>query len=179
MKIKQWLVVLMTTLMMLYASALVQATPGDVSPADTPDGKIDVNDAVEILRMVLGIRTDKPAEADVSPLNDPDGIIDVNDAVVILQNVLGIVAVITVDGTSLTSNIPDATNGETLFVSNGCNASSCHGSSPANNRNRILNGKDAANIRTAINNNNGGVMRNFSGLTDEQLEDIAAWLSTF
>ena len=75
--------------------------PGDVSPAGTPDGQVDVNDAVEILRMVLGIRTDRPKEADVSPLGKPDGQVDVNDAVVILQRVLGIVTEITVDGHSV------------------------------------------------------------------------------
>ena len=75
--------------------------PGDVSPADAPDGQVDVNDAVEVLRMVLGIRTDQPKEADVSPLGSPDGQVDVNDAVVILQNILGIVAEITVDGHSV------------------------------------------------------------------------------
>lgn len=77
------------------------AEPGDVSPAASPDGNVDVNDAVEVLRMVLGIRADKPSEADVSPYGKPDGIVDINDAVVILQRVLGIVADITVDANSL------------------------------------------------------------------------------
>ena len=82
-------------------SASDETKPGDVSPAVVPDGNVDVNDAVEVLRMVLGIRTDKPKEADVSPFGKPDGKVDVNDAVVILQRVLGIVSEITVDGNAL------------------------------------------------------------------------------
>ena len=76
----------------------LSAMPGDVSPMNAPDGTVNINDAVEVLRMVLGIRTDKPMTANVSPYGNPDDQVNVNDAVVILQYVLGIVGEITVDG---------------------------------------------------------------------------------
>lgn len=113
--------ILLVCFVVVTGTSPVWAKPGDVSPALSPDGNVDVNDAVEILRMVLGIRADKPREANVSPFGSPDEAVDVNDAVVILQHVLGIIGEITVDGTSTQSMRSDYQYMNTLRTQAGLN----------------------------------------------------------
>ncbi|MGB8337500.1 MAG: c-type cytochrome, partial [Burkholderiales bacterium] len=57
------------------------------------------------------------------------------------------------------------------------NCASCHGADVKTNTSKILNGKNAASIQTAINNNVGG-MGVFSALTATQVANIAAYITT-
>ncbi|MGD0585589.1 MAG: hypothetical protein ABSA86_07405, partial [Oryzomonas sp.] len=63
------------------------------------DGKIDVSDALMVLRIAVGLENataDILAKADVAPLKDgkpaPDGVIDINDALLILKRAVGLVS---------------------------------------------------------------------------------------
>jgi len=67
-----------------------------------------------------------------------------------------------------------ATNGKALYASNGCG--SCHGTVPATMN--VLTGANSPSvIQGAINSNFGG-MGKYSGLTSQNLADIAAYLAT-
>ncbi|MFZ3161667.1 MAG: cytochrome c [Rhodoferax sp.] len=66
-----------------------------------------------------------------------------------------------------------AATGKTLYASNNCGM--CHGTPPATLK--VLNGANNPTvIRSAI--NSVGTMGNYSGLTDQNLADIAAYLAT-
>jgi hypothetical protein len=64
----------------------------------TGDGKVDISDALKVLRMAVGLDSataDDYARADVGPLKggkpSPDGVIDISDALVILEYSVGLV----------------------------------------------------------------------------------------
>lgn len=67
-----------------------------------------------------------------------------------------------------------ATNGKALYASNGCGA--CHGAVPAS-MNVLAGANNASVIQNAIASNLGG-MGKYSGLTSQNLADIAAYLAT-
>jgi trimeric autotransporter adhesin len=71
-------------------------------------------------------------------------------------------------------------NGKVLYnqVVSGlnCSNSGCHGTDPTLGKNKILNGKSASVIQSAINNNTGG-MGVFSVFTAAQITDIAAYIT--
>ena len=67
-----------------------------------------------------------------------------------------------------------ATNGKALYVSNNCG--SCHGTVPAS-LNVLAGANSPSVIQNAINSNFGG-MGKYSGLTSQNLADIAAYLAT-
>ena len=72
------------------------------------------------------------------------------------------------------AGVASAANGKALYVSNNCGA--CHGTPPANLN--VLAGANSPNvIQGAITSNFGG-MSQFSGLTSQDLADIAAYLAT-
>ena len=72
---------------------------GDLAPFGSPDGVVNVGDALVALRLALGLETATQGDiehGDVAPLNaagypDPDGNITVGDALVILRKALGII----------------------------------------------------------------------------------------
>jgi len=72
---------------------------GDLAPFGSPDGVVNVGDALVALRLALGIETATQEDiehGDVAPLNAagypaPDGVITVGDALVILRKALGII----------------------------------------------------------------------------------------
>jgi hypothetical protein len=62
------------------------------------DGKVDISDALKVLRIAVGLETttaDNYAAADLAPLKNgkpaPDGVIDIADALVILEKAVGLV----------------------------------------------------------------------------------------
>ena len=67
-----------------------------------------------------------------------------------------------------------ATNGKALYASKGCGG--CHGTPPAN-MNVLLGANSPSRIQSAISGNLGG-MSQYSGLTSQNLADIAAYLAT-
>ena len=77
--------------------------------------------------------------------------------------------------TSTTTPAVNTSAGKTLYDNN---CSGCHSGNPAANINKVLNGKNPAAIRSAINANKGG-MSFLSNLTDQELQAIADYLSTF
>jgi len=79
------------------------------------------------------------------------------------------------DGTATPTVTADAVAGKSLYGDQGCSASGCHGVDPALNQNNILHGVEIEKTRAAINNNKGGMMQ-FMDLTDEELQNIAAYL---
>ena len=82
-------------------SVLSQIPSGDIAPLGTPDGQVNVGDALVALRFSLGLEPGHPTAdelsyGDVAPLHDnhqpnPDGQITVGDALVILRKALGLV----------------------------------------------------------------------------------------
>jgi len=70
--------------------------------------------------------------------------------------------------------VASAVNGKALYASNGC--SSCHGVVPAN-MNVLAGANSPTVIQSAIAGNLGGMGR-FSGLSSQNLADIAAYLAT-
>jgi Abnormal spindle-like microcephaly-assoc'd, ASPM-SPD-2-Hydin len=73
----------------------------------------------------------------------------------------------------------DAVAGKVLYETVppvACANSGCHGIDPSKNQNKISNGRSATAIRSAINGNAGG-MGFLSGVTDLQLQDIAAYIA--
>lgn len=70
--------------------------------------------------------------------------------------------------------VPSASNGKALYASKGCGG--CHGTVPAN-LNVLAGANSPAVIQNAITSNLGG-MGQFSGLTSQDLADIAAYLAT-
>jgi Abnormal spindle-like microcephaly-assoc'd, ASPM-SPD-2-Hydin len=73
----------------------------------------------------------------------------------------------------------DAAAGKVLYETVpplACANSGCHGLDPSRNLNKISSGRNAAVIRSAINNNTGG-MGFLSAVTDLQLQDIAAYIA--
>lgn len=70
--------------------------------------------------------------------------------------------------------VASATNGKALYISNGCGG--CHGTVPAN-LNVLAGANNPSVIQNAISSNFGG-MGQFSGLTSQDLADIAAYLAT-
>ena len=73
-----------------------------------------------------------------------------------------------------TATAASATNGKALYASNNCGA--CHGAVPAN-LNVLAGANNPTVIQNAIASNRGG-MGQFSGLTSQNLTDIAAYLAT-
>ena len=67
-----------------------------------------------------------------------------------------------------------ASNGKALYASNGCG--SCHGTVPAS-MNVLAGANNPSVIQSAISSNFGG-MGKYSGLTSQNLADIAAYLAT-
>ena len=67
-----------------------------------------------------------------------------------------------------------ATNGKALYASNGCGG--CHGAVPAG-LNVLAGANSPSVIQSAIGSNFGG-MGKYSGLTSQNLADIAAYLAT-
>jgi mono/diheme cytochrome c family protein len=67
-----------------------------------------------------------------------------------------------------------AANGKALYASNGCGG--CHGTVPAS-MNVLAGANNPGVIQSAINSNFGG-MGKYSGLTSQNLADIAAYLAT-
>jgi hypothetical protein len=72
---------------------------GDIAPLGSPDGQVNVGDALVALRFALSLETPTQGDrqhGDVSPLDihckpNPDGQINVGDALVILRKALGLV----------------------------------------------------------------------------------------
>ncbi|HJV36239.1 InlB B-repeat-containing protein, partial [Geomonas sp.] len=59
------------------------------------DGKVDLADAVEVLRIAAKLETATPnvvSRGDIAPLNSPDGVIDIVDALILLKRVVGLVS---------------------------------------------------------------------------------------
>lgn len=72
------------------------------------------------------------------------------------------------------AGVTSAANGKALYASSNCGA--CHGTPPAN-QNVLAGANSSSTIQSAINGNLGG-MGQFSGLTSQNLADIAAYLAT-
>jgi len=79
------------------------------------------------------------------------------------------------DGTATPTVTGDAVVGKSLYEAQGCNNAACHGANPAQNLKNISQGIESAKIRSAINDNKGGMMQ-FMALTDEDLQNIAAYV---
>ena len=72
---------------------------GDVAPYGSPDGVVNVGDALVCLRFALGLET--PSSEDISPADvallgvdgrpEPDGVVNVDDALVILRKAVGLI----------------------------------------------------------------------------------------
>ncbi len=69
---------------------------GDIAPLGAPDGRVNIADALAVLRIALGLEylTDPTAisRVDVAPDGNPDGVVNIADALMILRIALGLVA---------------------------------------------------------------------------------------
>lgn len=67
---------------------------GDVAPYGSPNGLLDISDAVVTVRMFMGLIEDVDQDylmkADLAPLGNPDGVVNVSDAVVIVRLAMGL-----------------------------------------------------------------------------------------
>ena len=81
---------------------LSQVSSGDIAPLGSPDGQVNVGDALVALRFALNLEpghptSDELSHGDIAPLDynnqpNPDGQITVGDALVILRVALGLVS---------------------------------------------------------------------------------------
>lgn len=67
---------------------------GDVAPYGSPNGLLDISDAVVTVRMFMGLIKDVDQDylmrADLAPLGNPDGVVNISDAVVIVRLAMGL-----------------------------------------------------------------------------------------